>query len=126
MLINVTREYGRRLSEAAVTQGIDATRAFVTIRGETKEVKVYDDCFGKWYVFAEAIGPWAAIRAGSFSDAYDIFIDEFLPGETPEDDADAELGYWTGSGKWISEVSGSYITALTPEKLVIEFKRGAE
>jgi hypothetical protein len=123
MLCDVTTKRGQSFAENCVSAGANAISAVVTLNGQEQKAGVYDDCFGQWFVFAEAIGPWAVIRAQSFEDALDIFMSEFLPAEQPEDDADAELGTWTGDGKWYSEVTTSYVTSINPERVIVQFKR---
>ncbi len=66
--------------------------------------------FGKWFFFQGHLLPSAIIQADHLGDAYDIYIDECITlDEQPEGEQDAELGHYTGSGKWISEVEQSYI-----------------
>lgn len=66
--------------------------------------------YGNWFFFQGHLMQSAIIQADNFGDAYDTYIDECVTlDEEPESEEDAELGHYTGSGKWISEVESCYI-----------------
>jgi len=74
------------------------------------KVEFHPNGFGEWFFIRGHLLPSALIQADTFSDAYDVYIDECTgPEDPPETQEEAELGYYTGSGKWISEVEQSYI-----------------
>ena len=73
-------------------------------------VEFHPNGYGDWFFMQGHLLPAALIQADHFSDAYDVYIDECTGAEdSPEDAEEAELGHYTGSGKWISEVEQSYI-----------------
>ena len=66
--------------------------------------------YGNWFFFQGHLLPSAVIQADHFGDAYDTYIEECITlDEQPENEEEAELGHYTGGGKWISEVEQSYI-----------------
>jgi len=70
----------------------------------------FPNSFGKWFFFQGHLLPSAFIQADYIGDAYDTYIEECITlHEQPENEEEAELGHYTGSGKWISEVEQSYI-----------------
>tara|TARA_B110000495_G_C22858890_1_gene500818 strand:- start:268 stop:675 length:408 start_codon:yes stop_codon:yes gene_type:complete len=75
-----------------------------------EKVEFHPNSYGEWFFFRGHLMTAALIQADHFSDAYDVYIDECVTlDEQPENEEEAELGYYTGSGKWISEVEQSYI-----------------
>jgi hypothetical protein len=74
------------------------------------KIEFHPNGYGEWFFFRGHLLPSALIQADHFSDAYDVYIDECTGMEDPpETQEEAELGYYTGSGKWISEVEQAYI-----------------
>ena len=73
------------------------------------KVKFIGNGFGDYFFFCGHLLRPALIQAFSFSDAYDEYIDECVTCDEPDSEEEAELGHYTGSGKWISEVEMSYI-----------------
>ena len=43
--------------------------------------ELYDDAYGSWFLFGGNLMSYALIRAGSFCDAYDIYLSEFVPND---------------------------------------------
>lgn len=43
------------------------------------KLEIYDDSFGEWYLIAGYMLPYALIRAQSDSEAYYIYLSEFVP-----------------------------------------------
>ena len=101
----------------------DIIGATLEFQHETPDAKVYDDGFGDWFCIGGYCLPFAMIRAESFCDAFDIYLDEFCVGEEPEDGEEAELGHFTNSGKWFSEVTCSYVVQLWPKKVIFDIRK---
>jgi len=118
MIIDLTTVAGRRLSADGLQFASFADDGRIFFDGGeaydlSETVKVYDDMAGEWYLFGGHCMHWAIIRAGSFCDAYDIYLDEYCgESEEPESEGDSEYGSYTSSGKWFSEVTTSYIANL--------------
>ena len=81
---------------------------------------VYDDGFGRLYVYMNEYGAVRVIRAQSFEDAYGIAIDEMttIPqGEVPE-----AYGQWDAFAEWICERTGTAREGGSPGwKHVVDF-----
>lgn len=69
------------------------------------DIPVYDDGYGKLFVYCCEFGPMRVIRAQSWEDAYEIAIDEaktITPDEVPE-----AYGQWDAFAEWICERTGT-------------------
>lgn len=78
-----------------------------------RELKVHDEGFGEWHLIGGYMMPTAAIRADNESDVLEIYLEECVPAEDPEDEEDWEHGFPTGNGSWYSEVTMSYVVFLS-------------
>lgn len=104
-----------------ILDNYDDLGATIKATREGKGIYVYDDLFGDWYCFGGHMNHTVLIRAQSFQDAYDIYFDKFMgDGEKPENIADENLGYFTGTGKWFSEITTSYIISLGLDNIKLE------
>lgn len=95
-------------------------------------IKSYDDGFGPLWIMRDSMGIVGIVRAQTWEDAHEIFVDEILPRTTFAemcadcDTTEAEIesnggelpeGYsWTGSGEIaIHDLNDEYLHQLTPE-----------
>lgn len=108
----------------------DQTLVSVTNRYD-RELPVYDDGFGKLYVYRDSMGIRGVVRAMSWEDAFEIAVDEFLPVVTYTDElaeieqhfkdtGDLPEGYRfqanaTGSGIVSYDLNGEYLDELTDQ-----------
>ncbi len=93
-------------------QELDATVEIICEEAHSvgiEKVKFLGNGFGDYFFFYGHLLRPALIQAFTFSDAYDEYIEECVTCDEPENEEEAELGHYTGSGKWISEVESSYI-----------------
>lgn len=73
---------------------------------------IYDDDYGEWRLFGGYCLPYALVRAQSFESAYDIYLEEFVRPDEPEDEQDYENGYVTNGGQFYSESTTCYVYEL--------------
>lgn len=78
----------------------------------SEAIHTYSDGWGDWYLFAGHLLRWGLIQARSFEEAYDIYLEEFVPAEEPDDELDMVLGHFDSCGGWYSEVTQSYIMQM--------------
>lgn len=79
----------------------------------TETIKVRSEGWGEWYLFGGHMMWWAMIQANSWEEAFEIYLEDFVASdETPEDEVDEENGHWCDGGKWVSEVTMSYVASL--------------
>ena len=84
-----------------------------------QELHILQPGFKRWFLLSGYMLPFAIICADCEQDALDEYIDELLPGETPDDEQDAELGYFADGGKWVSECTMAFILFLLPSRFDI-------
>ena len=74
----------------------------------TSTVKVHSEGWGTWYLFGGYMMSWGLIQADNFSEAYEAYLEQFVPCDDP--DADDELfGTYDSCGGWYSEATTSNI-----------------
>lgn len=93
----------------------------------TQSVKFNGDDYGEWYLIGGYCLQTAMIRAGCEQDAWEIYLEEFVPCDEPENEDELEYGSFDSVGGWYSEVTCSYIMFLDPhdyDEWDIEIKKG--
>ena len=81
----------------------------------TETIKIHSEGWGDWYMFGGYCMNWALVQAKNWTDAYYIYLEEFVPEDTmPDDEEELECGTWDGNGQWYSESTLAYVTHLEP------------
>ena len=78
----------------------------------TETVKVYSEGYGDWYLFGGHLMRWGLIQADSWGSAYEIYLEQFVPCDEPDDENDLDCGFFDSCGGWYSELTTSYVVAL--------------
>ena len=77
----------------------------------TETVKVHSKGWGTWYLFGGYMMQFALIHAGDFTEAYEAYLEQFVPCDDQDPD-DLESGTYDACGGWYNEITTSSIVAL--------------
>ena len=105
-----------------------ATNKDVTIKGMLRNnhcfdasLKFYSDGLGEFYLFGGYCLQFALIQASSFGSAFDIYLEEFVRCDEPENNEDIEHGTFDSSGGFYSECTTSDVAALDTDHYTFDF-----
>ena len=85
-------------------------------------LEFYSDGWGDFYLFGGHLMQFALIQAGSFCDAYDIYLTEYVLCDEIESDDDIENGGFDSAGGFYNECTLCDVVSLNPDHYTFDFE----
>ena len=111
-----------------ILSNMHETDSEVTIAGKIRNehrsdatVEIHHEGEDNWYLFGGHLMSFALVNARTFEDAYEIYLEEFVPHDAPDNEEEIEWGSYDGNGGWYSEVTLSYIMPMNIDDYTFDF-----